>query len=307
MQVKFYGQPVGILLAQSHELVNSAVELVKIYYEKQVTKTFAPTLKEVLNKDPVRIETLSEYCKIANQFGVNEIHQIKGQFEIEGQYHFTLEPQTCVCVPIEDGMDVYSATQWIDATQIAIADALNVSNNTINMKVRRLGGGFGGKISRPGQIACAAALAAYFLNCTVRLIMTIEANMTVVGKRYSCFNNYDVELDDNGKITKLTNDYVEDYGCSTNEPVHFLTTEFSSNCYNNEYFNVIAKRALTDSASNTWCRSPGTMEGIAMIENIMEHIARKVNKDPTEVRLSNMQDRCEMKTILQDFMKSVGK
>lgn len=283
----------------------------QIHYEKQVfltsgCKTFAPTLKEVLKKDPKRIETLTEYCKVAKEYNVNGTHQIKGRFEIEGQYHFTLEPQTCVCVPIEDGMEVYCATQWIDATQIVIADALNVPNNTINMQVRRLGGGFGGKISRPGQIACAAALAAHLLNRTVRFVMTIEANMTVVGKRYSCFNDYDVVIDDNGKITKLTNDYVEDYGCSTNEPVHFLTTEFFSNCYESKSYNVIAKRALTDSSSNTWCRGPGTMEGIAMIENIMEHISRKVNKDPTEVRFSNMPDGCQMKTILPDFMKSVG-
>ena len=283
----------------------------EVYYEEQVSlssglKTFAPTLKDVLNKDPARIETLEEYCIKAKEYGVNGTHQIKGRFEIEGQYHFTLEPQTCVCVPIEDGMEVYSATQWIDATQIVIADALNVPNNTINMQVRRLGGGFGAKISRPGQVACATALAAHLLNRTVRFVMTIEANMTVVGKRYSCINDYNVGVDDNGKITKLTNDYVEDYGCSTNEPVHFLTTEFFSNCYNSSSYNVIAKRAVTDSSSNTWCRGPGTMEGIAMIENIMEHIARKVNKDPTEVRLSNMPNGCQMKKIFADFMKSVG-
>ncbi|CAO1351447.1 unnamed protein product [Diamesa serratosioi] len=303
--VKFYGQPVGILLAESNELANLAADLVEIHYEKSIFKTFAPTLKEVLKKDPARIETLLEYCKTATKVGVDGAHQIKGRFEIEGQYHFTLEPQTCICVPIEDGMDVYSATQWMDTTQIAIADSLKVPNNTINMQVRRLGGGFGGKISRPGQIACATALAAHLLNRTVRVILTIEANMTVVGKRYSCINNYDVEVDDNGKVIKLTNDYVEDYGCSTNEPVHFFTTEFFSNCYNSDSYNIIAKRALTDSSSNTWCRGPGTMEGIAMIENIMEHISRKVNKDPTEVRLMNMKDDCKMKTILPNFINSI--
>ena len=283
----------------------------EIHYEMKVSlssgyKTFAPTLKEVLNKDQGRIETLKEYCIKAKQYGVNGAHQIKGRFEIEGQFHFTLEPQSCVCVPIEEGIEVYSATQWIDATQIAIADALKVPNSNINMKVRRLGGGFGGKISRPAQIACATALAAQLLNRTVRFVMTIEANMTVVGKRYSCINDYDVQVDKNGKITKLTNEYLEDCGCSINEPVHFLTSEFFSNCYNSESYNVIAKRALTDSSSNTWCRGPGTMEGIAMIENIMEHIARKVNKDPTEVRLSNIPDGCQMKKILADFISSVG-
>lgn len=129
-----------------------------------------------------------------------------------------METQSCLSVPIEDGMDVYSATQWIDLTHIAIADALKVPNNLINMKVLRVGGGYGSKISRGSQIACASAIAAHLLNRPVRFVMTIEANMSVVGKRYACISDYDLLVDSRGKIVKLVNDYVEDYGCSPNEP-----------------------------------------------------------------------------------------
>jgi xanthine dehydrogenase/oxidase len=72
-------------------------------------------------------------------------------------------------------------------------------------------------------------------------------------------------------------------------------------------FDIVAKKAKTNTASNTWCRGPGNMEGIAMIENIMEHIARKVMRDPLEVRLVNISSSCPMKSILSDFAKSVGK
>lgn len=43
-----------------------------------------------------------------------------------------------------------------------------------------------------------------------------------------------------------------------------------------------------------------------MIENIMEHIARKVNKDPVDVRMSNIPADSEMKKLLPEFVKSVG-
>lgn len=233
------------------------------------------------------------------------MHKLKGDFEIGTQFHFSLEPQSVVCVPTEDGMNVYSATQWMDATQIAIAEALNVPNNHINMLVRRLGGGFGGKISRAAWIACAAAIAAYHLNRPVRFVMTIESNMNSIGKRYACINNYEAEVDDNGKIQKLSNDYVEDYGSSFNEPA-YLTTGFFNNCYESESFNVKARKAKTNTPSNTWCRAPGTLEGVAMIENIMEHIARKVKRDPLEVRLNNIREGAEMKRHLSEFAKSVG-
>lgn len=56
-------------------------------------------------------------------------HTIKGTFRNGNQYHFTMETQTCVCVPIEDGIDVFAATQWMDLTQVAIAQCLDIKNN----------------------------------------------------------------------------------------------------------------------------------------------------------------------------------
>jgi xanthine dehydrogenase molybdopterin-binding subunit B len=176
------------------------------------------TLREAIEMEDSQIEVFTDFCQKASKLGTHSTQNIKGRFEIGTQYHFSMEPQTCVVVPIEDGLDVYSATQWMDLTQIAIAEALAIPNNTINMHVRRLGGGFGGKISRPAQIACAAAVAVHHLNRPVRMVLSLEANMNIIGKRYACINDYDVEVDDNGKVQKLMNDYVEDSGCSPNEP-----------------------------------------------------------------------------------------
>lgn len=61
--------------------------------------------------------------------GGNTKHVIKDVFEIGSQYHYTMETQSCVCIPVEDGMDVYSSTQWMDLIQIAIANCLGVKIN----------------------------------------------------------------------------------------------------------------------------------------------------------------------------------
>lgn len=52
--------------------------------------------------------------------------------------------------------------------------------------------------------------------------------------------------------------------------------------------------------------APGTVEGLAMIENILENIARKLKKDPLEIRLANLDASGEMVKLLPDFIKSVG-
>lgn len=251
-------------------------------------------------------------------------HKISGRFEMEGQYHFTMETQTCLCIPIEDGLDVYSGTQWMDATQIAISEMLNVPNNKINMHVRRLGGAYGSKISRGNLIACASALAAHLLNRPVRFIMKMEANMNIIGKRYACVNFYDAKADDNGKVQELDMAYTENFGCSKNESRKYVrcrlkkiififnvtamavTTLFLKNVYDSQHYKIDARMAITDAPSHTWCRAPGTLEGIAMIENIMEHVAYTVRKDPFDVRMSNIPQNSPMRNYMNDFAKSTG-
>ena len=77
-------------------------------------KLIIPSLKDAFTLDPKRIVPLPHFSQQAEVEGVQGKHNVKGRFEIGLQYHYTMEPQTCVCVPIEDGMDVYSSTQWMD-------------------------------------------------------------------------------------------------------------------------------------------------------------------------------------------------
>lgn len=49
--------------------------------------------------------------------------------DLNGQYHYTMETQTVVCVPTEDGMNVYPSTQGPDNVQIAISQVINMQEN----------------------------------------------------------------------------------------------------------------------------------------------------------------------------------
>ncbi|XP_070499175.1 uncharacterized protein [Chironomus tepperi] len=305
-QIRFHNQPIGVIVAESSQLANRASELVKVSYQQsENTKKIIVTLKDVIDKAPERIESKPEHSRQRLvESNIEGEHKISGRFEMENQYHFTMETQTCLCIPIEDGMDVYSATQWMDATQMAISEMLKVPNNQINMYVRRLGGAYGGKISRGNQIACACALAAHLLNRPIRFVMRLEANMNIIGKRYACINFYDIKVDDNGKIHELNTAYTEDYGCSKNESPLPMATACIQNCYDHQHFKIDARVAVTDAPANTWCRAPGTVEGIGIIENIMEHIAYTVKKDPFNVRMANIPANSPMRNYMTDFAKS---
>ncbi|XP_062544106.1 uncharacterized protein LOC134211342 [Armigeres subalbatus] len=309
-EVLYNGQPVGVILADTFDLAHRVSKLVHIVYSEPDGKPILPTLKHVLSLNATERLHDQPYDQEGEKFGKEKIlngaiTNIEGRFEIPGQFHFSMEPQLCICVPTEDGMDVYSSTQWIDICQIAVAQALKIPENSLNFYIRRLGGAFGSKISRASQVACACAIAAHFSQRPVRLVLSVESNMEAIGKRASCISNYQVDVDDNGKIIKLINNYVEDYGCSLNEPIEMVTAQFYKNCYDASRWKLVGKAAITNSASNTWCRGPGTNEGITMAENIMEHIAHVLKKDPLSVRLENMSDDCKIRTLLPEFVKDV--
>lgn len=304
--VQYHGQPIGLIVADTFALANRAVKSVKVAYGKTDSVKVYPTAQKVLEAkahDRLKEMPYGTHGENYDKAAGGEL-KIKGHFEIGGQYHYYMETQTCVCIPIEDGMDVYSSTQWVDLTQMAIAKMLKVPQNSLNLYVRRLGGGYGGKGTRATMIACACALAAHFTKRPVRFVMTLEANMEAIGKRYPVIADYEVDINKDGKIVKLYNEYVHDFGSNFNESMGHAG-EFFGNCYDKSVFKTVAKGAKTDCASNTWCRAPGTTEGIAMIETIMEHVAFATGLDPLKVRMANMPKDLKMLELMPEFRADV--
>ncbi|XP_053677596.1 uncharacterized protein LOC128727682 [Anopheles nili] len=305
-RVMYHGQPVGVIVAEHFDQAVRAAKHVKIIYERVSDDPICPTLKDVLkNQVKERIVEHLPSSRVCSQADVEATKTIQGTLEIYGQFHFSMEPQTCLCVPIEDGMDIYAATQWIDLCQVAIASALKVPQNSLNFIVRRLGGGFGAKLTRASLIACACALAAHLTKRPVRFVMTIEANMDTIGKRYGCISNYQVDVDTKGKILKLFNNFMQDYGSNLNENVVDDSKYVFALSYISNTWKVEGKAVLTDSASNTWQRAPGSTEGIAMVETIMEHIAWETGVDPMQVRLINMPQNSKLQQLLPQFRQDI--
>ena len=85
---------------------------------------------------------------------------ISGQVECGSQYHYHIETQTAVVIPQEEGFKVHSSTQWVDRVQAAIAIVLDVPVSSVDVSVKRVGGAYGAKTTRPNLIAAACALGA---------------------------------------------------------------------------------------------------------------------------------------------------
>ncbi|KAH8236776.1 hypothetical protein KR026_010469 [Drosophila bipectinata] len=309
--VRHSEQPVGMIVALTADQAQRAVKFVNVNYSNpRADFQLLPSLKHVFScptLDTSRIVPLSVSKLKDVKFSDKPDVEVRGIFEMGLQYHFTMEPQTTVVIPFEDGLRVFSATQWMDHTQSAIAHTLQIKAKDVQLQVRRLGGGYGSKISRGNQVACAAALAAYKLNRPVRFVQTIESMMDCNGKRWACRSEYQCHVKSNGRIVGLSNDFYEDAGWNTNEsPVEGHSTFTAANCYEftESNFKLSGHAVLTDAPSSTWCRAPGSVEGIAMMENIIEHVAFEIQKDPADVRLANISKKSKMATLLPEFLNT---
>lgn len=126
--VKFYGQPVGIIVATREKIANRAANLVKVKYSEIKTKPII-TIDDVLKLPDNSSRLVNNQIIEPTERGNDVNCVVEGEYVVESQYHYTMEPQTSVAKPTEDGMEVYSSTQWIDLTNIAIAQCIKVPIN----------------------------------------------------------------------------------------------------------------------------------------------------------------------------------
>lgn len=287
--VKHFSQPVGILVAASHSAVYNASTLVNVKTTPPASKPLL-TLQDVLTqKRTDRIAHQTSFIPKREGSDVKKV--VKGRTYIGEQYHFHMETHTCVVIPTEDGLNVHSGTQWMDHIQGVISQVLKMPSQKINMFVRRLGGGFGAKLSRNGFIAGATALAAVKLDKPVRMWMNYTDNMDMIGKRYPLLVDYEVGVNASGVIQHLTANLYSDFGIGGNEVIDSLLVAQFQNCYVVDTWTFDTYIVRTDNYAQCFTRAPGTLEGLAAIECIMDHIAHSLNVDPLDVRKANLDAR----------------
>lgn len=167
-----------------------------------------------------------------------------------------------------------------------------------------MGGAFGAKISRNALISSAAALAAFKLKRPVKIWLPFETNMDIIGKRYPMLWDYEMGVDDSGTIQYLDIIFYSDYGMGGNEPNIPYVLDSILGAYKTDFWHVKAFSVNTNNPASCYIRAPGTCEGLAIIESIMEHAAMFLEMDPTEFRLKNLNKEHD---LLAHFVKELYK
>eukprot|EP01112_Ceratiomyxa_fruticulosa_P007100 TRINITY_DN1832_c0_g1_i2.p1 TRINITY_DN1832_c0_g1~~TRINITY_DN1832_c0_g1_i2.p1 ORF type:complete len:1364 (-),score=294.56 TRINITY_DN1832_c0_g1_i2:173-4264(-) len=282
------GYPLGIIVANTQQNALEASRLVDVKYEDLPTiltidqaieqNSYIPSFHHIIARGD-----LEEGFKGSD-------HVIEGEMRVGGQEHFYLETNQSFIVPGEGReVTVYASTQNPTKTQYVVAKILGIPANHVVVKVKRMGGGFGGKETRSIYVTSAAAVAAYHLRRPVRLVLDRDVDMVTSGYRHPFLGRYKVGFTKEGKVMALDLHLYADAGYSFDLSGGVMDRALfhSENAYNIPHIRVSGKLCKTNLPTNTAFRGFGGPQGMIICENWIEKIAFQLGVESDRIRELN--------------------
>ena len=286
--VHYHGQLLALVVADSLEQARLAAERAQLSYQQQ-----APLLD--VEQAYAQDSLLGPDLCFSRGDPAAELkrcpHRLRRRYVIGGQEHFYLEGQVALATPEEnEELQIFSSTQYPSEVQSVAAQVLGVQANQIRVTVRRMGGGFGGKETQATAVACLAALAARRSGRAVKLRLDRDEDMRITGKRHPFVHKCEFGFDERGKLLALNALLLGNGGWSNDltNPVVDRAMLHADNAYYIPHMRVVGARVRTNICSNTAFRGFGGPQGVYLIEQVMDDIARHLRLDAAAVRRRNL-------------------
>ncbi|KAJ2508181.1 hypothetical protein IWW47_000745, partial [Coemansia sp. RSA 2052] len=299
-EVHYYGQPVALVIATSLKLAQDAARLVVVHYE---------ALPAVLSiRDAIAQQAFfAETRRLVN--GDVDAALAAADFVLEGssycgaQEHFYLETMGAVAVPKgEDGeMEVFATMQNPTVTQMVVAEVLGVPASRVVCRVKRMGGGFGGKESRSMLIAAFAALGAHHTGKSVRIALDRDEDMQTSGQRHPFYSKWTVGVTRQGKILALRARVFSNGGFSHDLSINVMEHALAhlDNCYRIPVTDFVGRVCRTNTQSSTAFRGFGACQAMFLSESMLCEVADRLQMPVEAIRELNLYQRGDVTPFSQ--------
>jgi xanthine dehydrogenase molybdopterin binding subunit/xanthine dehydrogenase small subunit len=287
-EVLFHGQLIALVVGDSLRACRAAAALVEVEYEP-----LPPVvgLKDAIAQGSYHTEPHTmKRGDCAAALAAAPL-RLEGEFEFGGQEHFYLETQAAWAEPVENGcMLVCSSTQHPSEIQAMVSEVLDITRNKVVTQSPRMGGGFGGKETQGNAWAALVALAAMKTGRPVRVQLDRDVDMAMTGKRHPFWSRFYVGHDREGRILAADVALVSDGGWSLDLSQAILDRALFhlDNSYYLPAVCFTGRVAKTNVTSHTAFRGFGGPQGMLVMEEIMDRVARRLGLPPETVRERNL-------------------
>jgi carbon-monoxide dehydrogenase large subunit len=314
-KVRFVGDPVAIVVAESRYLAEDGCELVDVEYDELpavVNAAFAldpesPPLFANLGDNIARPRSRNEFGDVAGTFATAD--RVVG-FHIDVHRHQNVPMEGRGCVASYDAgtgiMTVYAATQGVHVTKMGIVARLGMEPGQVRVLAGDIGGSFGLKIGASRE-ELAAAAASRYLERPVKWVEDRGENLTASGQARE--ESFDVRaaVSDDGDLLGLDVQMVIDTGAypGMGTMVPAIMEAMLPGPYKLAAVGFESTGVITNKASYVAYRGPWASETFVR-ERVLNLIAADLGLDPVQIRLRNLAPRTDPPAMMITGRPLVG-
>ena len=293
-RVRYLGDGVAIVAAQSKETAEQALMCIEVEYEQlpvvsdpeEALKSDAP----IIHDD--KIEFVHHHVRkgdVGKGFAQADFI-IERKFKTQFIEHSYIEPEAILAEPSEQGgVKITGCVQNLFSTRRSVASMLNFDLARVQIIQSTLGGSFGGKDEAMTLISCRAALLAMKTGKPVKMVNTREESMLESYKRHPYVLYYKWGAKEDGSLTAMEIKCIADGGAyaSMSPFVTWRSVVQATGPYYCENVKTDVYAAYTNNNYTGAMRGFGSPQVNFAIESMMDELAEKVGMNPFEIRMKN--------------------
>jgi len=310
--VRFTGDPIALVLADTREQAEAGAALVKVEYEPlpglfDPKDALAGGAPQLVHSAPGNVckALVHEVGDIETAFA-EAAHVVEGHFSTQRQDHAYLEPLACLAEVREGGVTVHVPTQAPFETREQLTKILDLPREKIRIVATPLGGGFGGKLEI--HLEGMAAVAAWVTRKPVKIVLPRGESLRTSVKRHPFELDYRVAVDAEGQLLAVDARMICDGGPYTGNSPRVIDQAciFSCGPYRVPNVRVEGKAVLTNNPLGGAFRGYGINQAAVAMESLMDELAIRLQMDPFEFRRRNMYVEGDYTITGQHLPSSVG-
>ena len=293
-RIKFNGQPIALVVAETSEIARFAASLVRVEYEKDAHITDVYRRREAATpvKPPTNpLEALFTPPKTRGrpeQALAAAAVRHAGEYYVPIEHHNPMELYAATVVYEANGkLTVYDKTQGVQNVQRYLCGVFSMKPEDVRVMNPFMGGGFGSGL-RPQFEVVLAVLAALALKRSVRVVLT-RPQMYGLGYRPAMIQRIELGASTDGTLEAITHDAIT--VTSQYEDFFRQETGWSGLLYKSTNAKYVHKLARLDLSTSCDMRCPSAATGVYALECAMDELAVALKVDPLELRLRCYSER----------------
>ncbi|MEV4754749.1 xanthine dehydrogenase family protein molybdopterin-binding subunit [Micromonospora sp. NPDC049559] len=290
-EVRYHGQVIGLVVAETFEQARDAAALVGVEYAARPPAASFPdgiaraTDPGRVNGEPSVLSLLADGVGSIDEALATSAVTVSATYTQPIKHHNAMEPHATVAVWRDGDLTVYHGTQSASLTAGALATALGVEPARVRVVSPHVGGGFGNKIPTWAHPLLAAA-AARELGRPVKVVLTREQTFTVTGHRSAVRQTVTLGAHRDGRLVAVRHEAYASQSSSggTFEASPHTTSRY---LYRSENIHLSQRIVTLDVPPPTWMRAPGQESGSFGLETALDELAAELGVDPVTLRMTN--------------------